>query len=107
MSFKINARPEFTRTVTILVPEGDGEREETLEATFRVTPRGDRNVLSSDGMKAFLTEAIVTLGDVVDESGTQIPSSPELIQSVLELDNARLALMRTYSASFAKLKTGN
>lgn len=107
MVFKVNARPEFTRTVTILVPTGDSEIEETLEATYRVTPKGGHDVLTSDGMKAFLKEAIVRLDDVADESGERIASSPELIKGVLELDNARLALMRTYSSSVAKLKTGN
>lgn len=107
MAFKINARPEFTRTVTIIVPQGDGEVEETLLATFRVTARGDRNLARSDHMTEFLTEAIVKLDDVVDEHDKPIYSTPELIAGVLAMDNARLALMRTYSEAVTQLKLGN
>lgn len=107
MAFKINARPEFTRTVTIIVPQGDGETEETLRATYRLTAKDDRNLARSDHMTEFLTEAIVGLDDVVGEDGQPIPSSADLIAGVLAMDNARLALMRTYSEAVTRLKTGN
>lgn len=107
MSFKINDRPEFTRIVTILVPEGDDFREDTLKATFRVTPSEDHDLVRVEGMKDFLRDAIVRLDDIVGEDDAPMEYGPNLRDSVLAMDNARLALMRTYSQAVTKLKMGN
>ncbi|TNF21875.1 MAG: hypothetical protein EP318_06280 [Rhodobacteraceae bacterium] len=106
MSFKINDRPEFTRTVTILVPEGDDYREDTLKATFRVTSSEDHDLVRVEGMKDFLRDAIVRLDDVVGDDGP-MEYGPSLRDAVLAMDNARLALMRTYSEAVTRLKLGN
>jgi len=107
MSFKINDRPEFTRIVTILVPEGDDFREDTLKATFRVTSAEDHDLFGVEGMKDFLRDAIVRLDDVIGDDDTPLEYSPNLRDSVLAMDNARLALMRTYSEAVTRLKLKN
>lgn len=105
--FKINERPEFTRTVTVMTPEGDGHREDTLIATYRVTETDEREVVTRKGMAAFLREAIVHLGDIADAEGNPLEYSAEVRDAVLASDGARLALMRKYSEEATRLKLGN
>lgn len=106
--FKVTAQPEFVRTVTVPLPEGDAQEEHTFRARFRLTNDYDPDaIVTRDGMKAFLRRAVVGLDDVVDDAGTPLPFSPELLEQVLAFDAARLALMRTYSRETTALKTGN
>lgn len=108
MSFKINANPEFSRTVRVLVPEGDGHVEHTFEARFRVVDETDDNELvSRDGMKSFLREAIVSFDDIVGTDNQPMSYSEELRDQMLARSYVRLALMSTYSTAVTKLREGN
>ncbi|MEQ9281218.1 MAG: hypothetical protein RLO16_01480 [Marinovum algicola] len=105
--FNVTARPTFTRTVTIQTPEGDGFREDSLKATFKVTPSAEFNLHRLEDQKAFLREAVTNLDEVVGEDDAPIPFSAELLDQLLGLDNVRLAMMSTYSAAVSKFKLGN
>ncbi|MEQ8340064.1 MAG: hypothetical protein RID15_13805 [Marinovum algicola] len=105
--FNVTARPSFTRTVTIQTPEGDGFREDSLKATFRVTPSSEFNLHRVVDQKAFLAEAVTGLDEVVGEDDAPIPFSAELLDQLLGLDNVRLAMMSTYSSAVSKFKLGN
>ena len=80
--FNVTARPSFTRTVTIQTPEGDGFREDSLKATFRVTPSSEFNLHRVVDQKAFLAEAVTGLDEVVGEDDAPIPFSAELLDQL-------------------------
>lgn len=105
--FKINDRPKFTRTITVMVPEGDGHREDTFTATFQKTDYEESELLTKDGMRAFLKRAIVDLGDITDDNDKPMKFSEELVDLVVADDAARLSAMRTYSEAVTQLKAGN
>jgi hypothetical protein len=108
--FKIDATPTFRRTVTVVVPDGDSSREETLIATFRVLPTTQVekfNLLTTAGTLDFLRAAIVRLDDVAGADGKPVEYSEHVRDAVIDLTYARVALASTYFTEIAQARTGN
>lgn len=108
--FKINAAPEFTHPVAVMVPQDDGHREETFKARFKVLPDDDvdgYDVSTKDGLKEFLRQVWLGASDIQDDDGQVVAWSIDLRDQLLGLPYVRLALLRTYMSALTKAKAGN
>lgn len=107
--FRIATDATFTTEAVITVPGDDGTVEQTLTARFRLMPKSRANELLAAGGdgEALLREVVVALDGAVDEEGKAIPSSPALIDELLDWPFVCLGLVRAYFIGSAKLKLGN
>ena len=106
---KINAMPTFTRPVRASFPEGEGTRDDTFKATFRLLPIDQFagfDLAEPDGLKDFLVAAIVSLDDIEDRDGP-VAYSDEVRDAVLNLAPARQALLETYVKAAGGASEGN
>lgn len=109
--FKLNHTPQFTRTVTVRKPEGNGVREDTFEGSF-VAQTDEAlsmfNTATLEGQKDLLRAVTLSLGDIVeDDDTTPIPYSLELLEQVLEDGAARTAMLETYTNALVECRLGN
>lgn len=108
--FNVVKDPVFTRTVTILVPEGDGTVEETMDVTFRSLPdeeSANLNWNALDDVKAFLGKVIVDIDDLVGENNQPIKFDQDVLAMILARPYVRVALLKQYSRSNIEAITGN
>ena len=108
--FNVTDVPTFARTVTIMVPEDDGHREETLRVTYRVVPTDQAapiNLNDGESVRQFLEIAIVRFDDLVDTNKNPVPYSDEIRARVLLMPHARAPLVGEYIAAVSKAKLGN
>jgi succinyl-CoA synthetase beta subunit len=110
MAFKIDAKPTFRRTVVVRIPDGGAAREETLQATFNVLSTDEMEELDVNtvgGSSDFLRRAIVRLDDLADANGKAVEYTEAVLNQVLQMPHARLALARTYMRELLKEREGN
>lgn len=108
--FRVTARPEFTRTVTVRSPEGDGLRSETFRATFRWLPTDEIETFdrdSADGIKDLLRAVVVRCDELVDDAGELLPWSDDLRETLFGWSHVRFALLLAYNAAWTEEKRGN
>jgi hypothetical protein len=108
--FNVVTKPTFTRDVPVSVPSGDSFKEESLKATYSVLSDTDRDAFdlaTTEDVKAFLREIIVSLDDLADENGQPVTYSPAILEDLLGLGYVRLALLTTYTRAQVKAVTGN
>lgn len=108
--FKIAEEPTFTHDVTARVPVDGGHKDETFKATFRVLEpeRLDGfDLATTEGATAFLKAAIKKLDDVTDAEGKPLPWSDEVLNQVLRLPYARVALTKSYFEAVHGAPAGN
>ncbi len=108
--FTITARPTFRRDVTIHTPDGDGFKQESVKATYRVLPADEiekHNLDTAAGTSDFLRAAIVRLDDVADANGQTIEYSEQLLEQAIAWPHVRMALSMTYFEEIAKARVGN
>ena len=95
--FKIADRIEFSRRVPIRVPTDGGFEEQSLEVRFRYLSEEERKrIAEKDADAGFLREAIVHIGDVVDEDGKELPYNDRLRDRLLDLPFVLGPLMEAY-----------
>lgn len=108
--FNIEAKPIFTRAVTVNVPDGESYREETFKATFNVLPTetiDGFDLQIAQGTTDFLRAVIVRLDDLADGNGKAVAYSEAVRDQVLQWPHVRLALAQTYSSEVTKASEGN
>lgn len=85
----------FSAPVSVLVP-GEGEREFT--ARFRLLPKSELDQVVGDD-RVFLRAAVVDLsGITAEDTGAEMPWSPELLGQLLDLDFVVKGLIDAYFA---------
>ncbi len=109
MSFKIVSQPEFSRRVAVRVPCDGGFDEQSLEVRFRVlSPEEQEKLKGSDDMVGdFLRRAVISMGDIVDEDGNELPFNDALRDRLLALPFVRFALARAYGDAVAGERAKN
>ena len=108
--FKIIDRPEFTHTVTVMVPVDGGHQEQSFKARFRVSDDEETDALdlnSGEGLKDFLQRTWVGMEDVIGEDDRPMTWNDQVRDALLTRPYIRLALLRTYMAAITKAKAGN
>lgn len=108
--FIVDDRPTFTREVKVLVPEGDGHREEKIKATFLVIPTSEIDagkLGTGEGTKEFLRTAVVRLDDLVDKAKQPVAYTDAVRDLVLDLPYVRVALANKYFDEVSKAAEGN
>lgn len=107
MSFNIEAKPRFTETVTVHSPGGETS---DFKCVFNALDDANMdlfNLGTTEGSKDFLVAAIAEVDDVVDNKGHAVPSSPDLVASLIDLPWVRPALARAYFTGLTKGREGN
>ncbi len=108
--FNIDAKPTFTRTVTALVPRGEGVDPQSFKATFNVlddedidgVPLGD-----VEKVKELLRKMVIGLDELVDAAENAVPFSDQVLELVLKKSYVRLALIKAYYSGADEGRTGN
>jgi len=110
MAFRISTRPRVKERVSLII-EVDGEKlDNSFDATFQILPvsRTTEETMSTDeGQRAMLAEALVDLGDLVDEAGAPVPFTPELRDALADRIEVRVALLKAYQAAATRAAAGN
>jgi hypothetical protein len=110
MSFNIQARPTFRRTVKVRVPDTDGAHEETMVAVFKVATDDELKGVDLDteaGTIDFCRRIVVRLDDLADADKKPVEFTPEVFEQVLAMPHARVALVRTYTREVLTAAAGN
>lgn len=108
--FNIVQTPEFTRTVDIQMPEGEGVRTEQFRATFRWLPSDTLQEFdnrSTDGIKDMLRAIIVRCDELLGDDDRPLEWSDTVRETLLGWSNARAALLLAYNAAWVEEKRGN
>ena len=108
--FKINQKREFTHTVTVMIPVDGGYDEETFKARFKLLSADEMaeyDLLDGDGLVTFLNDVVLSLSEITDDQGKELPYNDALRDQVFGMMNARMALRDTYIEALAKTKRGN
>ena len=106
--FKVTEERTFMRSVPVMVPTDGGHTKETFKATYRVVDieeLDDTHTL--EGQQRVLRRVIVELGDLVDDSGSEMPYSEELRDKLIRVPYVRSALLQTYMQAVTRARTGN
>ncbi|MBN8955730.1 MAG: hypothetical protein J0H17_03935 [Rhizobiales bacterium] len=107
--FNVTARPTFRREVKINTPEGDGFKQESLTATYRLL-KGEEidthDLNTAKGTTGFVCAALVRLEGVTDDTG-EIPYTDVLRDQVLEWPHVRVAIANAYFDEVGKARAGN
>ncbi len=108
--FKLVSEPTFRHKVRVPVPVNGGHSDQTMEATFRVLPPEmveGFDLTRGESSTEFLRTAIVELHDIADDAGQPLTWCDEVLDQVLRLPYARIALARAYFEAVTKAKSGN
>lgn len=108
--FNINQRPEFTRTVTVETPEGDGIRRDTFSATFRWVPSDELAAMGGDtteDIKSMLRHVVVRCDELIDDNGEALPWSPDLLEQLMGWSNVRLAMLTAFNMGWVEAREKN
>jgi len=108
--FNIDEKPVFTRTVTTMVPKGEGHEPQTFKATFNAlddeeidgVPVGD-----TEKVKVLLRKMVTGLEDIADAAGEAVPFSDELLEFMLKKSYVRIALLNAYFSGTVEGRSGN
>lgn len=92
--FTIVKNPTFKTTATIQVPTDDGIVAQTLTVRFRIGQDED-DVGDGFGLP-FLRSVILSLDDLVDETGAQVPYSEAVRDELLSRAFVRTGILRAY-----------
>ena len=107
--FSIAEVARFTTLVTIMTPNGEGHREDTVRATFRAI--GDTEMLellqNTDDARTFLNAVVEDVLDITDADGKPLAFEPDVARAVFDLPYVRLAFVAAYQRAIRKVKTGN
>lgn len=112
MSFKIIERPEFTRDVTVTMPDGS---EQVLKTRFVGVPPEELETFdpnSVEGLKAMMRAVVQAFLDVEAPGGEVFPKvcldeseeAARLFEWLLATHYVRLALQREYTNAMLGLK---
>lgn len=93
----------FVRTVTALVPSGDGMVEVPFKAEFKILKQDQ---ISGRKDTEILRDALVSVTGLAGEDG-QALSPQEQIEDVLSYSPASAAAVAVYVAETTKVETGN
>ncbi len=109
MSFRIASQFEFSRRVTARVPVDGGHEEQSFDVRFRYLPEAERERLSkeADPVRAVLSRAIVSMSDIVDDDGRELPWNDKLRDQMLDLPFVRLPLARAWGEAIAGERAKN
>jgi hypothetical protein len=108
--FKLLQDPQFTHEVAATVPVDGGYETQKFKVTFRVldpviAEKFDIN--TTEGSTGFLRAAVAGLSDITDEDGNEQLFSDKVLESVLRLPYARVAMARGYFDAIAATRTTN
>lgn len=108
--FKLIENPRFTREVTVLTPVHGGHLKESFRATFRalrVSESQSFELATGEGTRSFLEHVLVTVDDVFDEAGAELPYSDQLRDRLLDVLFVRQALLKSYFDGVTPERLGN
>lgn len=100
--FTVIKNPTFRTVATINVPTDEGVVAQTLSVRFRVGADED-DVAESYG-QPFLRGVILTLDELVDETGAPLAYTDELRDQLLARPFVRMGLLRAYFDALAGVK---
>lgn len=108
--FVVTSDPQFTHTVTAMVPIDGGYEKQPFKVTYRAI--GDEETDAFDlnttkGSTDFLRRIVVRLDDLLDANKEAIPYSDAVRDQVLALPWARKAITRGYIEAVNKAAEGN
>jgi hypothetical protein len=104
--FKVNATPEFTHTVTVMVPTDGGHEEQSFKARFRVLTT-DVEAKLEVGNREYLHKILVSMEDLVDEAGKPVSYNDAVRDQMLALPYVSVALVNAYVNALVKERSGN
>ena len=108
--FKIDDTPRFRRTITVMVPDGDGHRTDTFTAEFEAISDSEHDTFDTTttaGIRALLARVVRRLDDIADQDGELIPYSEDLRDRVFDRSYVRIALLGAYMDALVGAKLGN
>ena len=100
--FKLIDQPEFTWPVTVTAPAAEGgQLTSSFSVLWRLLPAGERRELGATevGTDELLRRSIVSVDGVVNAQDYPVPSSPELVQALIDNPWARRGLIDAYAAA--------
>jgi len=92
--FTIVKHPTFRTTATIQVPTDDGIVPQSINVRFRIGADDD-DVVEGYGLP-FLRAIILSLDDLVDETGSPVPYSDAIRDELLSRPFVRTGILRAY-----------
>ncbi len=99
--------PEFTHSVSVLVPVDGGHREETFKVRFRVIDQQDFDLTTEAGTTLFLREVVREASDLVDANGQPVLWSDAVRDWMLGTTYVRVALAAAYFSALRKVRAKN
>ena len=108
--FNVDEKPVFTRTVTALVPKGEGHDPQTFKATFNVLDDDEIDGVAlgeTKKVKELLRKMLVGMDDLADAAGNAIPFSDQIRDRMLKLPYVRVALLQAYYGGTIEGRSGN
>ncbi|WP_425230201.1 hypothetical protein [Sphingomonas sp.] len=107
--FTVATDPQFTHTVTVLVPVDGGHDAQTMQVTYRVQPADKEgpDTSTAEGSTEFLRAAVVTIGHLVDDAKQPVPWNDALRDRLFAVPYVRAALAKGYYAAINKGVLGN
>ena len=106
--FKVTEDRQFTHEVKVMVPADGGHKEESFKATFRVIDVDDLgDTHSLEGQQDTLRRVVVSMSELVDEHGVEMPYSDDLRDRLTRVPYVRSALLQTYLRAITKTRAGN
>ncbi len=106
--FKVTEERTFTRSVPVMVPTDGGHTKETFKATYRVVDieeLDDTHTL--EGQQRVLRRVVVSMDELVDDAGAEMPYSDELRDKLIRVPFVRSALLQTYMQAVTRARAGN
>ena len=108
--FKVDPSRTFTRTITVITPEGDGVVTETFKVTFNYLSTDETkefDLSTAGGTTEFLRKAVARMDDLTDVRNNPLPYTDAVRDSVFVMPLARRAITREYFATLDKAAEGN
>lgn len=108
--FKVVSNRTFIHDVTVTMPIDGGFSKETLKVTYNYLETAEARTFdlnSPEGSTDFVKRIVAKLDDVFDDAGKSLPYSETLRDLIINMPNARTAIVQGYFAAIAKAAEGN
>ncbi|MBM2294708.1 hypothetical protein JQX09_22420 [Sulfitobacter pseudonitzschiae] len=108
--FTIDKTPTFTHTVPVNVPVNGGHEKQSMKVTYRLLDddtMGGYDTRTLSGQKDLLRQAVIEIGDLVDEEKEPLPFNDAMKEHIIGLPWARNALLKGYTDGIVPGLLGN
>lgn len=108
--FRLIADPEFSTTVTVLMPSAPAPEEQSFTARFRALPVSelpDVATLDRKGVSDLIRSVMVDWEGVVDEAGKAVPFGDDALDAMLDIAAARVPILTAFLRGLTPAARGN